>query len=123
MKVQIIGRHINVTEALKDYTNEKAGKLIKFYDRIHDVKVIMGVDGDRHTVEMSAGANRGVTLVAQVAHEDLYAAIGLVVDKMERQLRRYKEKLRNHKGRKRERERIEGERLEEELEEPPPEKS
>jgi len=104
LKVQITGRHFTVSEALKDYTNERAGKLMKFYDRIHDIRVIMDVDGDHHKAEMSVGVNRGITLVAHGAHNDIFGAVDLVVDKMERQLTRFKEKLRNHKNRKKERE-------------------
>jgi putative sigma-54 modulation protein len=94
----ITGRHIDITEAIKTYAQEKTSKLPRYYNSINQVKVI--IDGKEHTdinVEIIARGEHNKVFVAQETSEDAYKAIDIVVRKLERQLRRIKSKERNNK--------------------------
>ncbi|MHC4293378.1 MAG: ribosome hibernation-promoting factor, HPF/YfiA family [Planctomycetota bacterium] len=94
----ITGRHINITEAIKTYAQEKTSKLPRYYNSINQVKVI--IDGKEHNdinVEIIARGEHNKVFVAQETSEDAYKAIDIVVRKLERQLRRIKSKERNNK--------------------------
>jgi len=96
LNIDITVRHADLPPALKDYALEKAQKLVRFYDRITSLHVIIDLESPQHVVEMEASVGRGVRLVAKDAHEDMYAAVDLVLDKLEGQVRKYKEKLSDH---------------------------
>lgn len=99
MNITVNARHMDVTDTLKQYAEEKASKLPKFYDNIQSIEVILDQDGDQKTVEIIVQAPPRSTLVAHENHqEDMYAGVDKCIDKMSEQLRRHKEKLRNHKG-------------------------
>lgn len=100
MNITISGRHLNITEAMKEYARKKVAKLERFFDRIMKIQVILDVEGERQTAEMIVSAARGSTLIAEVATTDMYAAIDLAIDKIERQLTRHKEKLYDKRNRK-----------------------
>ena len=98
MQVSVTGRHIETTDAMRQYAELKAGKLARFYDRIERIDVVLDRQPSRqHRVEIVARADHKNTFVAQVDAGDFYEAVDLVVDKMERQLTRHKEKHRNRK--------------------------
>lgn len=98
MQVSMTGRHIEITDAMRGYMEEKAGKLGRFYDRIERIEVVVDQpSSSQHRVELVARADHKNTFVAQVDAGDFYEAVDLVVDKMEGQLRRHKEKHRNRK--------------------------
>jgi putative sigma-54 modulation protein len=97
MQVTVTGRHMGVSDALRAYCEEKAARLPRFLDRILAIEVLVeGKDGV-HTVEMIVRSAGAQPFVATERHEDAYAAIDLLLDKMEEQLRRYKERHRNRK--------------------------
>ena len=97
MQTSVTGRHMDLTPELRSYAETKAGKLTRFYDRIQTVDVILDGEGNGFEAEMIVKAERKHVFVAKEISEDMYAAVDLVVDKVERQLRRHKEKLRNRK--------------------------
>ena len=97
MQVSVTGRHIEVTNSMRRYAEDKASKLTRFYDRIERVDVILGAESTKHRVEIVVRADHGNTFVAQVDAGDFYEAVDLVVDKLERQLTKHKEKHRNRK--------------------------
>lgn len=99
LKINITGRHLDVTPAMKEYMQEKIEKLGRFYDRIHGVDAVLSEEGDRQVVEVKAHVGKGTTLVGKVENPDIYAALDLVVGKLERQITRYKEKLNSRKMR------------------------
>jgi putative sigma-54 modulation protein len=99
LKINITGRHLDVTPAMRKYTQEKVEKLGRFYDRIHGIDAVLSEEGERQVVEVKAHVGKGTTLVGKVENSDIYAALDLVVGKLERQITRYKEKLRSWKGR------------------------
>lgn len=98
MELTVTGRHINITDPIRSYAQQKTEKLPRYFDRVRDVEVIVAHhDNIKLAVEMIVHVNNHHDpFVASATHEDLYACIDEVTDKMERQLHDYKEKLRNH---------------------------
>lgn len=92
MNVLVRGRNVNVTNALKEYVEKRVGKLDKFIDGVDDVTVVLVVEGDSHKVEVTIPVN-GMILRGEEATGDMYASIDLVVEKLEKQIEKYKGKL------------------------------
>ena len=101
MEIIIHGRHLNTTEAIKEYVKKKASKLTKYSDRINKIQFTLKVEGQKHIVEAVCSVLK-TTLVAEASNSDMYAAIDLVMDKLEKQFIRHKEKLRKHNRDKKE---------------------
>ncbi len=97
MQVSVTGRHFDLTDSLKTYAQEKVGRLPRFYDRVQAVEVILDREADLISVEIIVSAIGKQSFVAKEVGPDGYACIDLLVDKMERQLTRQKEKHRNRK--------------------------
>lgn len=97
MQLSVTGRHIETTDSMRRYAEEKASKLARFYDRIMTIDVICDQVANKHRVELVVRADHKNTFVAQVDAGDFYEAVDLVVDKLERQLIKHKEKHRNRK--------------------------
>lgn len=98
MQTIITGRHMGITDALKEYCTDKAERLPRFLDRVQSIEVVLDGKDGLHTAEVivHAAGTHG-PFVASEQHEDSFAAVDLVMDKIEEQLRRYKEKHRNRK--------------------------
>ncbi len=92
MNVLVRGRNVDVTNALKEYVEKRVGKLDKFLDGVDDITVVLVVEGDSHKVEVTIPVN-GMILRGEEATGDMYASIDLVVEKLEKQIERYKGKL------------------------------
>jgi len=97
MQINVSGRHMGVSESLKEYCRKKSERLIRFFDRIQSIEVILDGHNGQHFAEMIVHSERAQPFVAREQHEDPYAAVDLMLDKIERQIRRHKEKLRNRK--------------------------
>ena len=99
MNFNIRGVNLKVTDPLKDYTEKKVSKLERYFDTplTTDVNVNMHVHNNEQVIEVTIPM-QGLLLRAEVAHEDMYAAIDLVTEKLERQIRKYKTKV-NRKNR------------------------
>src|SRR5438477_9991482 len=96
MQIVISGRHLGVTEPMREYAREKAGKLAKIHDRLTEIEVVMDVaPHGGHTVEIVAHAH-GSRLVAKAEHADMYAALDLAEDKVVRQLGGKRERGTDH---------------------------
>jgi putative sigma-54 modulation protein len=94
----ISGKHIEITEAIKVYAEEKTSKLPKYYNSINQVEVIIdGGEGGNTSVEIIARAEHSKVFVGTKTGEDAYRCIDLAVHKLERQLRRAKSKERDNK--------------------------
>ncbi len=98
MKILVTGRHVEIPPDVREYIEEKAGRLPRFYDRVHEVEVVLDHEAEQFSVEMIARADRKHTFVASATGPDTFALIDAVTDKIERQLTKHKEKNRNHKG-------------------------
>ena len=97
MQIQVTGRHVEITDDVRDYVRDKVAKLPRFYDRIHEVEVVLDHESEQFTAEMIVRAGREHTFVARETGPDTFALIDLVIEKLERQLTRQKEKYRNRK--------------------------
>jgi putative sigma-54 modulation protein len=97
MQVTISSRHFEISGSTRGYCEEKAGRLIRYYDRVQSIEVVLDGTPGRHLVEMIVHLDGHAPLVATEEHTDLLAAVDLNVDKLERQLTRLKEKQRNRK--------------------------
>lgn len=94
MRVTVTARHVEISDGMKDYAREKAGRLERYFDHLKKVEVILDMNGDRRfSAEMIASAVRGQVLVCHSVDQTAMAALDSVVDKMERQLTKFKEKL------------------------------
>ncbi|ACD95881.1 ribosome hibernation-promoting factor, HPF/YfiA family [Trichlorobacter lovleyi] len=96
MQVSTTFRHMEQSEALKSYAEEKLERVAKYIDEPISAQVYFTVEKIRHIVEIVI-SGRGITTKASEATNDMYAAVDAVLDKIERQLKRYKEKLKDHK--------------------------
>jgi putative sigma-54 modulation protein len=98
--VQVTGRHVSITEAIKSYAESRIEHIHLDYPRIIDVQVILDVAKHRHTAEVILHCNNHITIEASHECDDMYAAIDEVVAKVARQMRKFKTKLlRSHRPR------------------------
>jgi len=98
--VKVTGRHISITEPIKDYAIKKIEHLHLDYPRIMEVHVILNVEKHRHFAEMILHCNNHITIEASHECDDMYAAIDGAISKITRQMRKFKTKLlRNHRPR------------------------
>jgi putative sigma-54 modulation protein len=88
---------METTEALKQYAIDKVSKIKKYIDAPIEVHVVLSVEKFRHIAEVSFTIN-GFVVKGQEETEDMYAAIDMVMDKIERQVRRYKDRLKRKRG-------------------------
>lgn len=100
MNIQITARNINLTDAIRQYAEKKVSKLEKYSDHITEASVLLEVQKNVHSVEVLLSA-KGVFMKGLEKSEDLYASIDLAVDKIEKQLIKYKEKLQSKRFRTR----------------------
>jgi len=98
MQLSVTGQHIDVTESLKHYVSSKIEKIERHFDLVSDIHCILKVEKLRHTAEATVSVNGG-TIFADSTEEDMYAAIDSLVDKLDRQVRKHKEKLVDHHAR------------------------
>jgi len=98
VQIAITGRNLEITEALRRYAEEKVARLQRFVDQITSVHVILMIEKYRQIAEITLRI-RDLTIRGEESSDDLYCAIDLVADKIERQILRYKEKIVEHVGR------------------------
>ena len=91
MQLSVSGHHIDVTDALKDYVASKIDRLERHYDHITNVHVVLSVQKLVHRAEATVHT-AGADLFADANSDDLYAAIDALVDKLDRQIVKHKEK-------------------------------
>jgi putative sigma-54 modulation protein len=94
--ITITGRHVEITEPLRDYVTEKIGRACKLLDKISSAHVTVTVEKFRHIVEVVIKSH-GATLHAKEETHDMYSSIDQVLDKIEIQAKRLKEKIKGHK--------------------------
>jgi len=91
MNIQLTGHHIDITPPLRDYVNSKFERLERHFDIVKDVHVVLTVEKSRQKAEATIHINRG-NVFADAQAEDMYAAIDALVDKLDRQIKKHKEK-------------------------------
>ncbi|HUJ18299.1 MAG TPA: ribosome-associated translation inhibitor RaiA [Nitrospirota bacterium] len=97
MQVTVNGRHIEATEALKQYATEKFSRLDKYLPKTVQVTVTLSVVKKVHHIAEAVIKSNGLLIQASEETEEMYSAIDLLIEKIERRVRRYKEKLVDHK--------------------------
>jgi putative sigma-54 modulation protein len=97
VQISITSRHSEVTGKIKQYAEDKAARLPRYYDRVQAVEIIVDREADLTTVEMIVKAAGTQEFVAKEVGPDALSCIDLLIDKMERQLTKHKEKFRNRK--------------------------
>lgn len=95
MHMTISGHHVEVTQALKDYVSTKLGKVERHFDQITSTQVILSVDKLVQKAEATIRA-AGAEIFAIAEGTDMYAAIDELTDKLDRQIKKHKEKLQRH---------------------------
>ena len=98
MQLNVSGHHIEITDSLRTYVESKIEKIERHFDLVTDVSCILTVEKLRHKAEATVKVNGG-TIYADTTEEDMYAAIDSLADKLDRQVRKYKEKLVDHHAR------------------------
>lgn len=96
MQLDVTGHHINLTPALRSYVENKLARLERHFDKMTNVHVILSVEKLRHKAEATISV-AGASLFANAEEEDMYAAIDLLIDKLDRQTQKHKEKRSNYK--------------------------
>ncbi len=97
MIVTVSSRHMEVSVALKTYAEQKANKLLKYYDRIQEIEVVFDAAKGMTSVEMIVNAEHKNMFIARHEQDDAYACVDGCMDKLERQLTEHKDKFRNRK--------------------------
>lgn len=95
MRIDISGHQIDVTQALRDYVNDKFARVARHYDHHAEARVILSVDKLDQKAEATI-ATAGKTVHADAIAPDMYAAIDLLADKLDRLLIKQKEKMTDH---------------------------
>jgi ribosome hibernation promoting factor len=95
MQINITGHHVEVTPALRAYVTEKMQKLARHFDRVNSIHVILNVEKLRQQAEATVKTS-GRTLFATESAMDMYASIDGLVDKLDRQVRHYKDRITSH---------------------------
>jgi putative sigma-54 modulation protein len=95
MQITITGQHIDITQALRAYIESKFARLERHFDNMTNIHVVLNVEKERQMAEATIHVSRG-KLFANAEHSDMYAAIDGLVDKLDRQLKKHKEKLTDH---------------------------
>ncbi len=95
MNLNITGHHVEVTPALREYVTGKVEKVIRHFDHVTSVHVILSVEKLVQKAEITLHV-KGKDIFADSSDADLYAAIDLLVDKLDRQVLKYKSKQKDH---------------------------
>ena len=98
MNVTITGRHMEVTDALKAYIENGLEKVRGHFNKVIDADVVLGVEKHRHTAEVSLHAN-GLRVHSKETSSDMYASVDAVLQKLDKQVRKYKERINRHQPR------------------------
>ncbi len=100
MNLTISGHHLDVTPALRNYVTTKLDRITRHFDQVVGVKVLLSVENQKEKEKRQHAECRvrvkGSDLFAESAHEDLYAAVDELVDKLDRQVVRHKNRLQDH---------------------------
>lgn len=98
MQLNVTGHHVDVTAAMKEYVASKINRIEKHFDNVTDVHCILTVEKLRHKAEATVNVS-GARLYADAVEQDMYAAIDGLVDKLDRQIIKHKEKRCDHHAR------------------------
>jgi len=95
MQITVSGQQVDITEPLRNYAAEKIGRLEKHFDHMTTSNIVLHVEKNRHKAEATIYA-KGATLHADAEGPDMYAAIDVLADTLDRQVLKHKEKVTSH---------------------------
>lgn len=95
MQINITGHHVEITSALRDYVTEKMQKLTRHFDHVTNAHVILTLEKQNQKAEATVHVS-GKDLFAEHTSEDMYASIDGLIDKLDRQIIKHKEKIGSH---------------------------
>jgi putative sigma-54 modulation protein len=95
MQLTLTGHHIDVTPALRTYVETKLNRIVRHFDNVIDVHCVLTVEKLQHKAEATLAVS-GAKLHADAIEGDMYAAIDLLADKLDRRVKKHKEKLTDH---------------------------
>lgn len=95
MQISVTGHHLDVTDPLRTYVEGKFERLERHFDHVTNVHVILSVEKLAQKAEATVHISGG-SVFADASHEDMYAAIDGLADKLDRQIKKHKEKVTNH---------------------------
>ena len=97
MQISLTGHHVDITAALRSYVDSKFERLERHFDHVTNLHVVLSVEKLRQKAEANLHVN-GADVFADCVEEDMYAAIDGLVDKIDRQVKKHKEKQTNHRN-------------------------
>ena len=95
MNLNLTGHHLDITPALRDYVVAKLDRVTRHFDHVIDVNVVLAVDKLQHKIEVNLHT-RGKDIHCEAIEADMYAAIDVLIDKLDRQVVKHKEKRAEH---------------------------
>lgn len=98
MNIKVNARHMDITQAMRDYASEKAEKLQRYFNRITSIELVMDTEAGVPFVEVVVNASRNNTFIASHRGEDMYGCVDNALHKVEQQIRRHKDRVRDHQG-------------------------
>ena len=98
MQLSVTGHHIDITESLRNYVGTKLAKSERHFDHMTDIHCVLTVEKLQHKAEATIHVGGG-TIHAEQIENNMYAAIDILVDKLDRQVKKHKEKLTDHHAR------------------------
>ncbi|MBI2421675.1 MAG: ribosome-associated translation inhibitor RaiA [Candidatus Hydrogenedentes bacterium] len=98
MNITVTGRHMEMTDALKAYIESALEKIHGHFDKVIDADVVLDVEKHRHIAEINLHAN-GVRIHSKEASPDMYASVDAVIAKLDKQVRKFKDRINRHKPR------------------------
>jgi len=98
MQLNVTGHHVNITPPLRDYVSSKLTRIQRHFDHLMDAHCILTVEKLQHKAEATLNL-RGMRIYADAVEEDMYAAIDGLADKLDRQVRKHKERRTDHHAR------------------------
>lgn len=96
MQINVTGQNINITPAIRAYVEDKFARIERHFDHMTNVHVILRVERELQVAEATVHVNRA-DLFADHREMDMYAAIDGLVDKLDRQVKKHKERLQDHR--------------------------
>jgi putative sigma-54 modulation protein len=95
MQLSVTGHHVEITPALRSYVEKKIVRIVRHFDHVIDTHFVLTVEKLLHKAEATLRV-RGETIHALASDDDMYAALDALADKLERRVRKHKEKLTDH---------------------------
>jgi putative sigma-54 modulation protein len=96
MQIQIVGKQVEVTQPIHDYVTAKLERITRHFEHLTDVHVVLTVEKLKHHAEATLRTAQQKSLHAEADGQDLYAAIDVLADRLDQQVRKHKEKLTDH---------------------------